>query len=114
MRISDWSSDVCSSDLLVGQRTGDLLPVHGLDHVEQRDSFGGLVGLQRADQMKLEFRSLGFQGGPFALALLPTVFPEQIGRATRRESGRPDVLIVVAAVSLKQQKTINKNHYEQM
>src|SRR3546814_16624603 len=29
MRISDWSSDVCSSDLLIGQRRDDLGVTHG-------------------------------------------------------------------------------------
>src|SRR3546814_7467145 len=33
MRISDWSSDVCSSDLQEGDRLGDLLR---LDHATER------------------------------------------------------------------------------
>src|SRR3546814_9860766 len=47
MRISDWSSDVCSSDLL--QPVNDRLQRYeeGVAKVEaeRRDSFGNLVGL---------------------------------------------------------------------
>src|SRR3546814_10591925 len=33
MRISDWSSDVCSSDLLVGSALGVALDAHGLSSI---------------------------------------------------------------------------------
>src|SRR3546814_14315008 len=47
MRISDWSSDVCSSDL--------LLEIGGLVEVV------GLVGVARVDLVPLGLRKFGFQ-----------------------------------------------------
>src|SRR3546814_21026241 len=65
MRISDWSSDVCSSDLLVADR---VQPVTGFDVADgighQRanllvaevslPSVGGLVGAHRSSSMNVE------------------------------------------------------------
>src|SRR3546814_14436156 len=52
MRISDWSSDVCSSDLLVGK-----VDIRKLEMLSQNDpdaySYSG--GLNRANQGMLEF-----------------------------------------------------------
>src|SRR3546814_439750 len=52
MRISDWSSDVCSSDLLDG-RTRQPAAVLALREVEQRDGGAGLAafGIARADRL---------------------------------------------------------------
>src|SRR3546814_13887153 len=44
MRISDWSSDVCSSDLLHGESEEvDQLAVLGAEHVSADDGVVGLV-----------------------------------------------------------------------
>src|SRR3546814_11681526 len=45
MRISDWSSDVCSSDLL-GARLVELSVVDRLDHREQQILFLALMSLK--------------------------------------------------------------------
>src|SRR3546814_18761223 len=55
MRISDWSSDVCSSDGILG-----------------------LVGLQLADQMQFNSRISVTQCRPFTLRLLNAVFAETL------------------------------------
>src|SRR3546814_8297888 len=44
MRISDWSSDVCSSDLAVFQRV--LRPAERLERRRQVDVGGDIIGLQ--------------------------------------------------------------------
>src|SRR3546814_20883277 len=36
MRMSDWSSDVCSSDLIVPERGIEQSPVHGIVHEAKR------------------------------------------------------------------------------
>src|SRR3546814_10215863 len=54
MRISDWSSDVCSSDLLgviVGDRLGDILEQHRLADARRRDDQRALALALRADQV---------------------------------------------------------------
>src|SRR3546814_9049333 len=54
MRISDWSSDVCSSDLLgmiVGDRLGDVLEQHGLAGARRRDDQRALALALRADEV---------------------------------------------------------------
>src|SRR3546814_2657696 len=57
MRISDWSSDVCSSDLLFGDRAGpgdDIFGQHG----------GGLAQIERLCDRGLVVRSLEFRAQP--------------------------------------------------
>src|SRR3546814_14494710 len=41
MRISDWSSDVCASDLLAGSGGGGGRPDRGLSRREGKDASGG-------------------------------------------------------------------------
>src|SRR3546814_12502574 len=82
MRISDWSSDVCSSDL---EYVDDLLPVTRLLHV--RDRAAATVG------------EAGF--GDFLVG------NGEIGRASCRERVCQYVSILVVAGSLK--KKINKH-----
>src|SRR3546814_1448603 len=48
MRISDWSSDLCSSDLTVGEGTGQHLFDHGVRLVQivgRRDRLGDLLAV---------------------------------------------------------------------
>src|SRR3546814_8467209 len=51
MRISDWSSDVCSSDIftLLGQDGGEVTTTHGHDPLVYLHGTGGIVrGLEEA------------------------------------------------------------------
>src|SRR3546814_16947305 len=103
MRISDWSSDVCSSDLLpAGRRTAG----------------GGRVARHRAAARRdVQGRPLA-QGNPGGVRFPPAVGDgqpavalrgmggaraagDQIGRASGRESGCQYVELSVVAVSLK-------------
>src|SRR3546814_20306814 len=62
MRISDWSSDVCSSDLRTARRAGDRLPgqAAGGDPRHRRDRARQLriSGLDREDRQRLQFEDL--------------------------------------------------------
>src|SRR3546814_4528659 len=80
MRISDWSSDVCSSDLLREGRTNEASKVHG--RADHRGAQGGRGGSQDSrsgqatrrvgsDDLQLEgqiWRPGGVRGEAFALA----------------------------------------------
>src|SRR3546814_3912637 len=62
MRISDWSSDVCSSDLLDVACKGDDRPYRPPQR--KADRFGG-VGVHRVDEGEFDFRAAVSQGnGP--------------------------------------------------
>src|SRR3546814_18135628 len=95
MRISDWSSDVCSSDLigivaqakdrLAGRAVGDGHPAVIVGDAVGRPAqpvFGAVL---------LDHRE-------------PALIDEQIGRASCRERVCPYVYISVVAVSLKKNK----------
>src|SRR3546814_20861255 len=84
MRISDWSSDVCSSDLLGDDRVGMRIPV---GH-----------GLARLDRCTILDRDGGAVRHLVTLALATA---GKIGRASSRERVRQYVSISVGAVSLK-------------
>src|SRR3546814_14409769 len=105
MRISDWSSDVCSSDLIDAQLAGvgdreqlraaaaagadqraDVSRARSDDAVERRDD--ALEALCRAEPVDVGAR------GVFRSLL-------EIGRASWRVSGCQFVSISVVAVSLK-------------
>src|SRR3546814_14401775 len=103
MRISDWSSDVCSSDLikrldlrrlLVGRRRGILLlfAMQQNQHVAVLDVGDGRVGgeLERGLDVRFGFGGLGAVG--------------QIGRASCRERVCQYVSIRVVAVSFNKHK----------
>ena len=59
------------------QGVGQLRPVQGLDHVEQRHRLLDLVGLQRPDQVQFQVGKFAFQRRKFALRLLHPVLAEQ-------------------------------------
>src|SRR3546814_16332014 len=110
MRISDWSSDVCSSDLLrkiadaesrapVHRHVGDVVAIQGDPAVVGRNEAGddieagGLsraVGTEQADRLSaLQGQSHTAQNRPLleALAMLSTARPAvsvKIGRASCR------------------------------
>src|SRR3546814_19904201 len=83
MRISDWSSDVCSSDLLHGPPGGDGRHLGG----------AGLEG-------DAELGPHGPRGASDA-AQVPAPLPRQIGRASCRERVCQYVSLSGVAVSLK-------------
>src|SRR3546814_14005787 len=114
MRISDWSSDVCSSDLVK----------------RIQDSESGLYGAQVAGRVHRELRALGGVVPPREFVFMDRaaiglgsvfvhlraeinwhrLFHDQIGRASCRERVCQDVEISVVAVSLKKKnKTIIHN-----
>src|SRR3546814_16710876 len=108
MRISDWSSDVCSSDLIVpdnpvaAMANGSTLAVI---------FFAVLVGagVIAAGKEGEPLRRLLASGSDVMLRIVGFVMETApfgvfapIGRASCRERVCPDVLISVAAVSLKQ------------
>src|SRR3546814_19921855 len=113
MRISDWSSDVCSSDLVVdvddvaaaqGEDRVDALVLEGLrDEMAARDLFGrrfGLCGLvEFRDSLRHDFASNRGQSGTSV----------QIGRASCRERGCQYVWNTLVAVSFKKKNQQKHN-----
>src|SRR3546814_13637465 len=87
MRISDWSSDVCSSDLIVTDTTGLLvgLAIHGAD-IQDRDGAPALLASIRHSFPWLRhlFADGGY-GGPKLRAAL-----DKIGRWTLQIVQRSD------------------------
>src|SRR3546814_11399443 len=118
MRISDWSSDVCSSDLrqgIVGFSQGACLASHFIWRSTANMAFlGSLTGSLPGFELPttpVEPRFTGltaiFTGGlddDWVKAEHVRATAErigQIGRAARRESGGLNVEIRVVAVSIK-------------
>src|SRR3546814_18002561 len=105
MRISDWSSDVCSSDLASVEDDGVGLP-HGF---ELADATGlGLSIVRTLVQSELV--------GQIAMRRGPGLYPRpgtrvdlevpEIGRASCRERGSQYGSISVVDVSLQKQETL--------
>ena len=61
---------------LDGQGGCDLFTVDGFDDIEEGDGIGGLVGLQRADEMQFDAGIIVAQSRPFGLCFLHAVFTE--------------------------------------
>src|SRR3546814_17611046 len=101
MRMSDWSSDVCSSDLKAGRRPprGRVRP-HQL--AQQGEFFGGRR--RAADDAYLFGAELFAHGIETTQDHLQRVGTGENGRASGRERVRKYVMIQVGAVSLKKQK----------
>src|SRR3546814_12650972 len=110
MRISDWSSDVCSTDLRIGR---------------QRLQF---PHPEIAVQLIVEIHAATVSGKPQSIAQRPfssrkalacekclhprkPLCAEKIGRASCRESGCQYVYISVVAVSLKTKPKIYSHYY---
>src|SRR3546814_14232926 len=105
MRISDWSSDVCSSDLGLAVRSavvagvrGRVVVGHGTRRFRRRRRRGGRlrVGFEQG-----RLGGLGRHRRPYAEGRSPAA--ADIGRSSCREGVCPSVEISVAAVSLKKQ-----------
>src|SRR3546814_15788139 len=113
MRISDWSSDVCSSDLVANARIegNSLIDVAritlaaGADAersappVDSKFERNLIVGAKGHDP----FRAEGEIGG---IAFADNV--QEIGRASGRARVGQDVLVPVVGVSLKKKKRTKK------
>src|SRR3546814_20168319 len=98
MRISDWSSDVCSSDLFGDLHRHHQLMVNPLSP-RRHDGRGERIGF---------LRSLRTAIGSFHAR----IHPSQIGRASCRERVCQYVSISVVAVAFKKkeiQYTVNSN-----
>src|SRR3546814_15234204 len=80
MRISDWSSDVCSSDLLPAGLSRPAILAHVL----------------------IDYRQVGLAGEAVVITVVPA---GEIGRASCRERVCQYVSISVVAVSLKKKQT---------
>src|SRR3546814_5523954 len=134
MRISDWSSDVCSSDLFVGQADGD----HGLAptavalgvRAEARQVDHGVIGRKatqfldlgpnqhRADEQTVP-RQFGNHANPDAVLGLRTavkILDEQLpptGKGTAEtKSELPSLMRISYAVfCLKKKNNTSKNQY---
>src|SRR3546814_9906637 len=81
MRISDWSSDVCSSDLHGAHRRVGLEGLAGLDHCSEH---GGVEGVDLVRTVQSDVRDADVYGDVDAIAH-PTSMP---GGARRRRLGR--------------------------
>src|SRR3546814_10019510 len=85
MRISDWSSDVCSSDLQTGRLDDDV----GTDFVPFQ--IGGIAFLRQADLLAIDQQRATFNGDlALEIAVHGVVLEHvrevvQIGRASCRE-----------------------------
>src|SRR3546814_19662916 len=107
MRISDWSSDVCSSDLRHHVRGGDAAVELDLAAV---DDLGQIVGADHVGTGLLGFlglRTLGEDGDAHGLAGARRHghhATDQIGRGSSRERGWQYVEILVVAVTLKKKR----------
>src|SRR3546814_19401864 len=104
MRISDWSSDVCSSDL----NTTDL--VNRLEMEVHQGRTGKLAEhLSRLDLLiidELGYLPFARAGGQLLFHLVSRLY-ETIGRASSRERVCQSVEISGVAVSLKKQQQQN-------
>src|SRR3546814_20571717 len=123
MRISDWSSDVCSSDLAAGHvqiylLTGQSQPASCLQHRQYHGKAAGIPahhgtprgGLRGGGNQGLNFNQEGAgalepgeDGGAGDVAA--ALGKEEIGRASCRERVCQYGSISVGAVSLKKKKS---------
>src|SRR3546814_12003136 len=102
MRISDWSSDVCSSDLAMGGpgRTRKALGHRRHARLERRRERLENTVVRRAALLRLAGIAR-LQNACARPAIEVPQLPAQIGRASCRERGCQYVEISVVAVSLK-------------
>src|SRR3546814_10927139 len=123
MRISDWSSDVCSSDLqrALFVRNGDVFVRElGAGVLRQLTASAETEADPQfsADQQAALWRVgndwywLTFSEGGARAVALPRA-EEEIGRAARRERVWQYVEVLVGAVSLKKQKPKTSTTHQQ-
>src|SRR3546814_11001596 len=100
MRISDWSSDVCSSDRRVAEAEEQLDRLDGLDGADDARQHAEHTGLGVA-RGQLGGRRLGHHVAVGRAALRIEDGDHEIGRASCRERMCPYVSILVVAGTLK-------------
>src|SRR3546814_20029781 len=76
MRISDWSSDVCSSDLLFFKQHDDQSRIYGIETSDE------LVQKSQALAQKLSFPGMSFLNLSVAEAIVSDRLPQQIAIVT--------------------------------
>src|SRR3546814_13650918 len=106
MRISDWSSDVCSSDLMSWATVLDRLLYGHSDaaHLVAPLAIATTLGRGRpAQPLSVPF-VLGLNGN--AITLRPELAQQEIGRASCRERVCQYVWIPVVAGSLKKKRYV--------
>src|SRR3546814_21038933 len=108
MRISDWSSDVCSSDLFAVRRMPEDIRPEGLPAAPDPSDCG--AECDRKDhcatrQTKKDGTVSGALFDNWRSGRDSNPRPPEIGRAARRERVCPYVYIYVVAVSYKQKLT---------
>src|SRR3546814_13235489 len=113
MRISDWSSDVCSSDLMPGWRGGELPPQPEWSLCPRRGLSG--VGARRggAGDRRDGDRHVAAGGGTRRARPRgdrPPSAGREIGRASWRERVGQYVLISVVVGTLKKKNTQELNN----
>src|SRR3546814_19250664 len=106
MRISDWSSDVCSSDLVI--QLGAILAVIVLYWRRFWHVAAGLLGWKQGAVAFTRNILLGFLPSAVIGLFVYKMVKAKIGRASCRERVCQYVEISVVAVSLKK-KTIKKS-----
>src|SRR3546814_13890082 len=99
MRISDWSSDVCSSDLPLGTKAFDEIATTSFDDFHGR--IGGNDERCWDPILDVEPGTLEYASNAPDITLAAMIERNQIGRASCRERVCQYVYISVVAVSLK-------------
>src|SRR3546814_4661181 len=115
MRISDWSSDVCSSDLVVthagdeGEAARLVLRIEGVDQPQQHVGLGGRPALH-ADRVVDAAHELDVSLLRLARAVAD---PQHVGRARSEEhtSELQSLMRISYAVFCLKKKTINNHAY---
>src|SRR3546814_20944443 len=105
MRISDWSSDVCSSDLLP-QQTPFSVEIFAASHQLSLSNGQRLLIASESIFARLASSSKENSKGKASVAPFPRYLkaPEEIGRASSRERVCQSVKITAVAVSVKKKK----------
>src|SRR3546814_13363906 len=113
MRISDWSSDVCSSDLVAARLAARFGGPHRVAHRAKADQRN--IHIDLSDQLAVGVRGEEL-GGLVALQHIFLIHGRrldrrpsrrartQIGRASWRDRGSPYVVLYVDRVTLKKIK----------
>src|SRR3546814_3884731 len=120
MRISDWSSDVCSSDLAAGTEDTDAVNKSQLDEVA--GSVGELTDtvVQYDDEDKDTVTLAGEEGtaignvaaGSVSATSMDAINGGQLYRSEEHTSELQSLMRISYAVFCLKKKTKNKNHHE--
>src|SRR3546814_14475492 len=109
MRISDWSSDVCSSDLIAARAVGIATRAfeEAIRYSQERQAFGKPIAQHQAIQLKLAQMATKTEAARLLMiqaAQAKDRGEREIGRASGRERVWQYVSNAGAAVSFKKKK----------